>query len=179
MEKNKIYWLIGLALAIVILYPYLSQMKFAISDSDFVLVYDDVQNVSGNLSISNGIITVLHNGTLYNYSCNSIVYILDGSEGSPYTSIPSMSFGAHEIDKYEYLCQNNNTQVEIKKWQTIYLKETGPTVYINQTVYQNQTVEVIKEVKIEPTLAYIYQKYQLSIWIIVGLGAAYYFTRKK
>lgn len=185
-KNNKIYWLIGIALAIVILYPYLSQMKFAISDSDYTC--DPIQTINlpdTSFNVSNGTIYYITPNMTKIFSSGQDYWNIDNDTSTVYSSFPDL-IGTHKIHKISYTLKENDTNIEFKRCYVIYTKEiqntTGPTVYvnrtINQTVYVNQTIEVIKQITIEPTF---FQKYGISsiIFVVMGVIVLYLIFKEK
>jgi hypothetical protein len=184
MNKDKqIIWLAGITLLVIVMLPYLGLVpKFAVTDNDFI--YDgEVQIVSN--SISNKTISYSYNNQTFNYPAERIYYIIGTTV---YDSIPDLE-GTNIINRYKITLINNDTEARLEKWHTIYTKEiqtetqnvtvyknvsvniTGPTVYVQNVSYKNitvnQTVEVIKEVQIEPTF---FERYGLSGFIFITMG---------
>lgn len=169
LEKKQMFWIISLSILVVLMLNnlgYINLPKFAISDSDFVLVNEATVNWDSmqNVTFINGTITIPLYGAFN--SGDSFYFVLNSSLecsglGQFSKTIPNPE-GTHKICKYVFSSVNNNTQMKTQLYSTIYTKEieqvevAGPIEYIqnlsyiNNTVYQNVTVE--KLVPTETTL---------------------------
>lgn len=202
-NKNLIFYVIGIILLIGV------GIMLAKNAGLFVITGDDIPLTNEyhinpgesfesfyNFSIVNQTITFnLNNNKKTITPGKNIFFMLDNSLIAS-DNFPDMTDGTHTIIKYQMFIENSGTQINLQKGQKTYdliiktvqknvtvANQTfyvpGPTVYANQTIteYVNQTVE--KQVQVEPTMEYIFQKYQMQILGVLAVGLVWYLTRKK
>lgn len=195
-KDNKIYWIAGLTLLVIIMLPYIGMVpKFAITEADIILTkvdsilpetdFDAFSTINSTAPYAT--VSFNYSDVISTYPNNKILYLVDEVK-TLYDSIPTLAEGTHTIRAYRFYAFNNTdvdnltyidvhtgsktfynaiTTVEVPKEVIKYMNNT---VYVNQTINETITVEKL----VEKDLTFI-QKYGIAgiIFVVMGLIIIY------
>ena len=134
--KKQLMWIVGIVIAVIILYPYLNMQKFEITNNDYV--YEGVTsygvNTLGSPYTSDNVTISFYLNTIkYIYAPGDVYYMLD-TEQVPYNETPIVE-GGHIIRMYKLNLTNNNTEVDLYRWLLAMKSETN-IIQLNATSQQ-------------------------------------------
>jgi hypothetical protein len=131
-EENQLIWIIGILIAIIIIFPYLKNMNFAITNSDYICTNSNITLPDSNWNITGGNITYNDYGTTRIIIPGSTWWKMDLENSSTvYSSFPTMTDNeTHKIYKFSANKDSGNTTIYFSNCFTLYTREVT-TIKLN------------------------------------------------
>lgn len=184
-NTKTIVWGIVIIIAAILLVNSGAIQRFAISGNDFICEPASIIYLpDSNFDVINGTINYNDSGISRSLVSGQTYYKLDMETITTYSTIPDLA-GTHTIHRYKIDLVDNGTSISLQKCSVVYTKEVqNITVYQNitvpgPTVYVNQTIEVEKDIYVEPTLKEFFNKYYMYLIVGVIIGIIGYILFKK